>query len=582
MIIFEEYFNKVLLIKDSEKFIVPEHQENINKLTDGNFEILKRKFGSNLLENTYIAGSNFNDEKGLSIFLASVVAEEEIKNSNQVMWVEIENLNYHIGNNSLTNEIKTIKHIAEKETNLSKFTDLLFAINSTIKAIKDSTNVVNKQVGWDHNLDIKGRLGIIGTSIGILALTQRDAASSIDILLNASKTLISKQHPVGGWGTTSLQEGGFPVAHSTAFAIWALSTVNIKEQQDQIKQGINWLEKIQKGGGWGIDKSAEITMTTPTTLALMALCKTGVNKKAQDDAIQWLIRAKHSREGWGAFSFTDKPNQKPTPSHTGRAIYALTEAGVSPTEKIITESAQWIMNNCSLTGTWEDTAESEYINKNTGRLEFKHAGLQWALIGLLSAKIPITNFYVNRGIKHLLNRQHSSGAWENALAPGHFPIWAALDSMIALNLAYEHSITGVVSERKVNNNPALERLLGNLDKYKKNIITISTRNTSKFGNKEGTETSSAFLKSGMLFLLILVALIVTTAITSTYVNALTLSIILTFVLLASVIIIISVLRHTDHISAENLSELMKATLNSIGLLRGKPSKQNNIKENNDN
>ena len=179
---------------------------------------------------------------------------------------------------------------------------LPFVIEKALECVAENAIRVGNDVGWDHYLGNQ-RIGIVGTSLGVLALSQSPSERYRDLLHSATNTLIRTQHAVGGWTTRSLGvDKGHPVTVSTGYAMLALTSCGQETtHQDVIAKAADWLVKTQRpDGGWAAWFSGEHSQVTSTTLALTALAKAGLHPTVQRRAMEWILLLNSRMEGGGS------------------------------------------------------------------------------------------------------------------------------------------------------------------------------------------------------------------------------------------------------------------------------------------
>jgi hypothetical protein len=489
----------------------------------------------------------------VSITLNGEVEHQKI----ETRWIGIGELSKNLIDQQSVDVILKFRDKVRYEKAIAHFTKLSSALEKSREFIEASCNHVGDLWGWDHNLDVKERLGTIGTSLALIALS-RFPGRSRDLIEKAVTTLIKIQHPNGGWGTRSIQDSGVPVVHSTAYAILALNCMKRAEDRVVLNKAVSWLKKAQaREGGWGVDEKSKSQLITPTTLALQALHTTG-SSSSSELAIKWLIAAQYPDGGWGCYSFKDRPKDTSTASHTGRVLHILLDAGISRNEKIIVQGVNWLLDHQLGNNTWESTAESEYISDNSARLEFKHSGHQWALMGLMKAGETV-NLKVLEGLALILEEQDAAGWWRHPLAPGHIPTWATFDNILTLDAFRNNIIDFMVEARKdLMENIFLDLQMGGAQG--------SIQSTSK------KSFSQSVWSSGLFYIFTMIILILTAVFVSSYVSSVALPVILAFILLAFILVVVSVFRQTDKITSENFVSLFSEMIRSIPFINKKKTK----------
>lgn len=331
-------------------------------------------------------------------------------------------------------DLSSIRELVSYQSAIADLENIPSAIGKAVDYLASCPNKENDLLGWDHHLDSTNRVGVIGTAMVIITLSNHLRGKYIEILLNSVSSLAQLQLPSYGWGTRSLIHSKLSIIPATAYAILALSMTRNEKYRLQIDKAVEFLKSTQIEGGWCFDEKGTKPMLTPTTLVVTSLSSIDHPCKEQlvHKAIQWILLAQHPSGGWGCYSKVDTETS-PTPAHTARAIVALLDSGIPAKDKCIMEGINWLLNNRSPNGSWADSSDSELLSDGSGRLDFKHAGLPWALIALQRSGYSIENPVIARGMQLLIETQKSSGAWELEMASGHIPSWLMHDNIKALS-----------------------------------------------------------------------------------------------------------------------------------------------------
>jgi len=242
----------------------------------------------------------FSNEN-IRLHLGVIVDSDHIITQELAEWHFITSDTNKIINNNGSIVIKKFLDSALKKQKISGLLTIQKALKKSQDFLITSRNILKDEWGWDHNLDVTKRIGIIGTSLGILTLSCFPPSSTIDLFYRTANTLVKKQLPAGGWGTRSMSDGDVPVVHSTAYALLALSSLGIQDYKSAIEKGVTWLNRAQRNGAWGVDAQSESQLVTPTTLSVIALSKIEkVDNKLINNSINWLENAQYPNGGWGA------------------------------------------------------------------------------------------------------------------------------------------------------------------------------------------------------------------------------------------------------------------------------------------
>lgn len=394
-------------------------------------------------DNLFVLGVEESKSVGSKDIILGYVGE--VKANTNLLWINYNSLHSNPRIDEDTKGILT-KYVGILCQNYKKhhlINNRSTSIDRALKKVMLLSKEFNEGVGWDHFLDIEDRLGVIGTSIGIITLQQLPSFETITFIERAQKLLISMQLETGGWGTRGILDNNEPIVHSTAFAIWALSSSSSQQCKDSIQKAVSWLKKIQssKTGVWGVDKFGSPALTTATTLVLIALSASKSEEKLIKSCVDWLISAQTPNGGWGEESFATNQDVEATPSHTGRVLYALSRSGVTINKSIMVKAREWLNNYHQHFSDWMDTAEESYSAASSRRLGFKHTGIAWATIGLITTdKEHFSDLSINNGYKIITN-QNDLGVWYHRMTGSHLPIWTVLDMVLALSLFRDAELT---------------------------------------------------------------------------------------------------------------------------------------------
>lgn len=295
--------------------------------------------------------------------------------------------------------------------------------------------------GWNHYLKHKG-IGIIGTSVGILAMCYSGAPINNLQVLSAAYWLQSVQCSDGGWSTRSTKKiEAVSVTESTALAVRALSTV-LAPSDESITKGISWLTSNQLAdGSWSTNKFSDGGTVYATCIATQALI--GRVAGAQHlRSLEWLRRAQNEDGGWGVSSARSGES---TPAHTAHAIFTLLSSGENIKSPSIHEGAKWLVQHFDTLTGWRDESENSLVMNSDGqdvlRFEMKHFSNPWCTRALLESGTSVFSEPLLRVLQLVLQQQLDNGSWFHPLAPNNEPIWAIHDAVMILREAQKHSST---------------------------------------------------------------------------------------------------------------------------------------------
>jgi squalene-hopene/tetraprenyl-beta-curcumene cyclase len=250
--------------------------------------------------------------------------------------------------------------------------------------------------------------------------------------------------PPGGWGWNV--PGAFPDSDDTSLALSALSALGVWNGHPQMRAGLRCLLELQNSdGSWGIfikDSRLAFDQACPyiTSHALMALKQLGF--RASDApvrrAIQYLAQHQAPDGSFEAIWYR-------TTWSTGAVLYALSSFGLAQSTTGH-KCQQWLLANQkpdgSWTGQWPEGPEADPDDKGT--IE----ETAWALLGLLSAGLPLDTPAIEHGIRWLLEKQRIDGTWPESVVSRYFVYMAYSNSHYALAYAlralalYYHRATG--------------------------------------------------------------------------------------------------------------------------------------------
>lgn len=288
-------------------------------------------------------------------------------------------------------------------------------------------NLVNHEheFGWDHYLE-QPRIGIIGSALGILTLTERRLVSleNRGVLSKVAETLQSKENIEGGWCTKSIGVySNIPIVESTCYCLLALGRL-FGSNKSKFEASLSWLLKTQHySGGWGTYLKSKIPRIMPTCLALSTLrFYDQVDTIQYKHGLTWLLEGQNKDGGWGVSTLDNKS----TAAHTANVIITLIENGFSPNDRRIIVAINFLVNRFIQKNAWDDVSELEYIYNDKGdalRFEFKHPTFPLVLLALLMSSTSFDHNGILWHISELISSQTREGYWLHSLALGHVPIW---------------------------------------------------------------------------------------------------------------------------------------------------------------
>jgi squalene-hopene/tetraprenyl-beta-curcumene cyclase len=231
----------------------------------------------------------------------------------------------------------------------------------------------------------------------------------------------------GGWAF-EFDNDNYPDTDDTAEVLLALRRVQLpgmKEKQEAVERGVNWLTGMQsRDGGWGafdadntralvnklpfcdfgavIDPpSADVTAHIVEAFAAEGLatspaCKRGVIwlLKNQEPDGSWFGR-------WGANYVYG----------TGAVVPALIAAGVQPSKPCIRRAVAWLEAHQNPDGGWGEDLRSYVDPAMAGRGKSTASQTAWALLALLAAG-DRDGEAAARGVRWLVETQLADGCWD--------------------------------------------------------------------------------------------------------------------------------------------------------------------------
>lgn len=441
-IVFTTDYTKVLLIKrkSDEKFpsliAFPggrmQHDEDIYLTAKRE---VKEEVGLNI-DSLVFLNIYFADNTMMVVFISIIEESFPRGGERQSFWVNIDDRLHQFDfapnvEMALKDAIEYVKHLKQGET----LTQIGKSITRTLDFLCSSTSTKEGYVGWDQFIG-RGRVGVIGTAIGVKALCISGLQSHL--IHEGVKSLEASNLSDGGWGVRSILDAGdeVSVVESTLYVLSALLNAGRNFGSQAVDNGVNWLFDLQhESGGWGTAKfrSAYTPRVFPTAFAITVLSKIEKEHKALKKAVDWLLNAQKSDGSWGAYS-GEQERLDGTAVHTARAILALQEYDGQRYQNVIARGGQWLINVYEPRNEegWSSTSEVTFVSERN-RLDFKHYSTPWVVVALIKSGVPLSNPCIIRPITILLQNQNLNGYWTHHLAAGQIPIWATHDSLMAIN-----------------------------------------------------------------------------------------------------------------------------------------------------
>jgi len=312
------------------------------------------------------------------------------------------------------------------------------AMDSSISYLQSHLSIEDGHWGWNQYLD-SGPVGMISTAEGILAHVH--AGVNGEFVDKPAITLEAMQNSDGGWKVRRALVGAYSddsITESTCSCLWALYEMGRSVAEPAVRNGIAWLEALQRpDGGWSSSATDDESLVFPTTAAVRVLARFK-RTEAVAKGVAWLRSAQCPDGGWGAMPPTPERKVSSSPAYAGYAVVALIVGGLPVDDKVIIGGREYLYATFdpNRTEPWESIAFTQLVNPRTAaRMDFRHFATPWALAALCLSGRDISDALVLEAIRGLLRLQQSSGAWRSALtAPGDTPVWAIHDALYALRV----------------------------------------------------------------------------------------------------------------------------------------------------
>jgi squalene-hopene/tetraprenyl-beta-curcumene cyclase len=231
----------------------------------------------------------------------------------------------------------------------------------------------------------------------------------------------------GGWAF-EFDNDNYPDTDDTAEVLLALRRVQLpgmKEKQEAVERGVNWLTGMQsRDGGWGAfdaDNTRELVNKLP-------FCDFGaVIDPPSADVTAHIVEA-FAAEGLATSDSCKRgviwllKNQEPDGSWfgrwganyvygTGAVVPALIAAGVQPSKPCIRRAVAWLEARQNPDGGWGEDLRSYVDPAMAGRGESTASQTAWALLALLAAGEQAGEAAA-RGVRWLVETQCQDGSWD--------------------------------------------------------------------------------------------------------------------------------------------------------------------------
>jgi squalene-hopene/tetraprenyl-beta-curcumene cyclase len=231
----------------------------------------------------------------------------------------------------------------------------------------------------------------------------------------------------GGWAF-EFDNDNYPDTDDTGEVLLALRRVQLpgmKEKQEAVERGVNWLTGMQsRDGGWGafdadntralINKlpfcdfgavidppSADVTAHIVEAFAAEGLATSDSCKRG----VIWLLKNQEADGSWfGRWGANYVYG-------TGAVVPALIAAGVQPSKPCIRRAVTWLEAHQNPDGGWGEDLRSYVDPAMAGRGESTASQTAWALLALLAAGERAGDAAA-RGVRWLVATQRQDGSWD--------------------------------------------------------------------------------------------------------------------------------------------------------------------------
>ena len=250
-----------------------------------------------------------------------------------------------------------------------------------------------------------------------------------------------QDHEVGGRGCwrSGPADDGCPSVDATAMALLALKRIRVSDsarRETVVRRAARWLRGTQSGeGGWAaFDAAGGPAYPDVTGRVVEALCESGAGggDPAVRKAADYLVRTQKMDGSW---------NGRWGVNHIYGACWALRglrAAGESDREAHVLRGGEWLRSIQNPDGGWGESC----VSYETGEFEPAPSApsqTAWAILGLIAAG-DLASDCIERGVRHLIERQKDDGTWDEEAAAGTgipgalyvthdlyrvaFPLWA--------------------------------------------------------------------------------------------------------------------------------------------------------------
>lgn len=233
-----------------------------------------------------------------------------------------------------------------------------------------------------------------------------------------------------------------------------MKRIDHQELKRSIEECVQWLlENQNKDGGWA-DIKGDISGTTRTSLALIALFKE--HKKSPSERIDkplkegicWLLDNQHSNGGWGNIKESEidatyqqlvnlpyadlKYQCSPNAACTGYAMLALNEDEKN-NRSALGKGFQFIQKSQEKHGRWD--VFSEVGVRDGSKYTYRHFSTTWALRAALeTGQTDYTDECIINGVNYLMKLQDKFyGGWKSSIDADNYT-WSTCNALETIHL----------------------------------------------------------------------------------------------------------------------------------------------------
>lgn len=288
---------------------------------------------------------------------------------------------------------------------------------------------IENSFGWRQFLRESDRIGIYGTSCGLIAYCNL-APEDSDTIQKVVSCLINSQRPDGSWESpTIVTDIGLTTA--TCYASLALIYSGVSPDSDSLQKAANWLTHlISDEGSIGHAPGTPHPYVICSCLIIRTFEMLGnVDHTIIDRVVAWLCSAQNRDGGFG-----EQDQTKSSLHHTAEVIIALCSLKEKSDNVRLTikNAAAYIHRNWKLgENNYKDVA---YISVGNREVMLPHTYQCDGL--LLQAEMCLSAegiFDQAIDVAKWLVQQQIDGYWKHASVPGKVPTWGIMECVLGLS-----------------------------------------------------------------------------------------------------------------------------------------------------